>query len=249
MKTETQLFFRELVDGDHPLDALLDADFTYLNNQLADALRPRRARRRPLVPAGDLPQGTTRGGLLTQASWLTVTSYPARTSPVKRGKWVLGQLLCAEPPPPPPGVKPLAPEKVPTGSFRQRLEQHRSDPTCASCHTSMDPIGFALEAFDAIGVERTLDAGFPIDTSGELPGGVKIDGARDLAAAIAKDPRFVPCVTSKVFTYGLGRAPTPEDTPFLNHIGNESKARGRKLKDIIRLVATSEPFRMRRGEK
>ncbi len=249
MKTETQLFFRELVDGDHPLETLLTADFAYLNDQLATLYGLDALGAGPSFKRHDLPDGTTRGGLLAQASWLTVTSYPARTSPVKRGKWVMGQLLCAEPPPPPPGVKPLAPEKVPTGSFRQRLEQHRSDPTCASCHTSMDPIGFALEAFDAIGVDRKLDAGFPIDTTGELPGGVKIDGARDLAGAIAKDPRFLPCVTSKVFTYGLGRAPTAKDTPFLNHIGSEATARGKKLKDIIRLVATSEPFRMRRGEK
>ncbi|MEO7326984.1 MAG: DUF1585 domain-containing protein, partial [Minicystis sp.] len=101
----------------------------------------------------------------------------------------------------------------------------------------------------AIGADRKLDAGFAIDTTGELPGGVKIDGARDLAEAIAQDPRFLPCVTTKVFTYGLGRAPTAKDRPFLDHIASEATARGKKLKDIIRLVASSEPFRLRRGEK
>ena len=122
-----------------------------------------------------------RGGLLTQASILTVTSNPTRTSPVKRGKWVLEQILGTPPPPPPPDVPELDEKKLLTGSLRQQMEQHRKNPSCAACHAKMDPLGFAFENYDAIGKIRSMDGKFPIDTSGVLPGGKKIKGVHGFA--------------------------------------------------------------------
>jgi hypothetical protein len=190
-----------------------------------------------------------RRGLLTQGSVLTVTSYPTRTSPVKRGKWVLTQLLCAPPPAPPPGVEGLKAEETPTGSLRERMEQHRSDPVCASCHQVMDPIGFGLEQFDGIGLWRTEDQGFPIDPSGQLPTGEAFNGATDLSQILSEDKRFGECLAKTMFTYALGRGPETTDTPYIAHITQEFDARGQRLKELISIIATSEPFRMRRGEQ
>jgi hypothetical protein len=180
---------------------------------------------------------------------LTVTSYPTRTSPVKRGKWVLTQLLCTPPPAPPPGVEGLKTEEVPTGSLRERMEQHRSDPVCASCHQMMDPLGFGLEQFDGIGSWRTEDQGFPIDASGQLPTGEAFNGAADLSQILSEDARFGECLAETMFTYALGRGPETTDAPYLEHIAQEFQARGQRLRDLVTIIATSEPFRMRRGEQ
>lgn len=247
MRSESRMFFSEFLHGERGIGDMLSADFTFVNDRLAQHYGLGAA-----APGADFIRvdlkTDQRGGLLTQAAWLTVTSYPARTSPVKRGKWILGQLLCSAPPPPPPGVEGLPAEMTQTGSLRQRMEEHRKNPKCAACHATMDPLGFSLENYDGIGAYRMMDGAFPIDNSGELPDGTKFMGGQEMAKLIQSDPRYGRCVTEKLFTYALGRAPATSDKPFLDHIEGEFDAHGSKLKELIRLIVSSEPFRMRRGE-
>lgn len=246
MRTEARMFFSEFLHGDRGIQDMLSADFTFANDRLAKHYGLADVAGADFIRV-DL-KTDQRGGLLTQAAWLTVTSYPARTSPVKRGKWILGQLLCSAPPPPPPGVEGLKPEVMQTGTLRQRMEAHRADPMCAGCHATMDPLGFSLENYDGIGAFRTMDGPFAIDAKDELPDGTTFDGAQEMAQLVQKDPRYGRCVTEKLFTYALGRAPGGPDKPFLDHIEGEFGTHGSKLKELIRLIASSEPFRMRRGE-
>jgi hypothetical protein len=193
-----------------------------------------------------------RGGFLTHGSFLTVNSYPARTSPVIRGSWVLEQLLCTPPPPPPPGVEGLIPEDKPSGTLRQRLEAHRAMPVCAVCHSLMDPIGFGLENFDAIGVHRTLDAGMTIDASGMLPDGRRFNGAKELAAVLAADARYSRCLAEHLYVYALGRGVVHTaghmDEPTLEGMSRTVATSGYRMRSLIELVATSDPFVRRRGE-
>lgn len=247
MRDESRMFFSEFLHGDRGIGEMLSSDFTFVNDRLAKHYALDDAAAGADFIRVDL-KTDQRGGLLTQAAWLTVTSYPARTSPVKRGKWILGQLLCSEPPPPPPGVEGLKPEPMQTGSLRQRMEEHRKDPKCAGCHSTMDPLGFSLENYDGVGAFRSMDGTFPVDAAGELPDGTKFVGAQEMAKLIQADPRYGRCVTEKLFTYALGRAPAKTDKLFLDHIEGEFGTHGSKLKELIRLIATSEPFRMRRGE-
>src|SRR6185295_11719691 len=159
-------------------------------------------------------QDGERGGILTQASVLTVTSNPTRTSPVKRGRWVLEQILGQPPPPPPPNVPELAESKdaVATGSLRQRMEQHRANPACANCHARMDAIGFAMENFNAVGAWRVKDGNFDVDPAGTLPDGTKISGVADLKKTIlAKKELFARCLIEKMLIYALGRGLEPYD--------------------------------------
>ena len=189
-----------------------------------------------------------RGGLLGQAGLMTVNAYPTRTSPVLRGKWVLGNLLCDEPPPPPPGVGGLIEEGGTAQTLRETLEQHRADPTCASCHNLMDPIGLGLEHYDRIGAWRDTDEGFNIDASGELPDGTQFYGAQELSQILAADPRFTACMGEKLFTYGIGRSPVFEDGTVLTQIEEAFAAGGYTFESLAIAIATSAPFRMRRGE-
>ena len=246
MRQETEMFFQSLLDENRSVLDLLGADYTFLNDRLADHYGL------PSVGGSTLRRvvttGTNRGGILTQASFLTVTSQPNRTSPVKRGKFVLGQLLCTEPPPPPPNVPPL-PEGSGQGTLRQRLEAHRSNPACASCHSLMDPIGFGLENFDGIGKWRDRDTdGSLIDATGVLPDNKTFNGAKELAAALKTDPRLPGCVVSKVFTYALGRGPTAADACAIEDITRAFESRGNRLADLFVVIATSAPFVQRRGE-
>jgi hypothetical protein len=188
-------------------------------------------------------------GLLTQASILTTTSKVNGTSPPKRGKWVLGQLLCSEPPPPPPGVPPLPQETVPTGSVRQKFEQHRTSASCAACHSAMDPIGFALENYDAIGGYRTVDDnGFPVDASGALADGPAFSNAVELGAALAQDPEFESCLTERLFVYALGRAERTEDACVLQAALSQAEQQGTTLTALVSALGTSAAFTERRGE-
>ena len=245
MRQETKLFFREFLHNDLPIPEMLTADFTFINDRLATHYGLS-------LPGPDFTRvqitDPNRKGLLGQGSILTVTSFPTRTSPVKRGKWVLTQLLCSEPPPPPPGVEGLITETMPTGSIRQRLEQHRANPICSTCHVEMDNLGFGLEQYNGIGLFRSDDNGFPIDATGTLPGGKAFDGVSELSAILADDPRFTHCVSEKMLTYALGRGVYPVDDPHLDHLVKGLDERGQSFADLIKLVATSEPFRMRRGE-
>ena len=243
MARESQLFFQEFLR--QPLDArrLLDADFTFINDRLA---------RHYGLPAVSGPAfervssvGTTRRGVLGQAAVLTVTSYQTRTSPVRRGKWVMDQLMCSPPPPPPPGVEGLAPPIGPATTLRQRLERHRSEPLCASCHALMDPLGFGLESFDGIGAHRHNDQGLPIDEAGQLPDGRRFTGAVELAGVLATDPRFPACLAEKLFVYALGRGAQPSDLPHLEAIGKTFADSGYRLPALITAVVESVPFRAR----
>jgi len=188
-----------------------------------------------------------RGGLLGMAGLLTVNAYPARTSPVIRGKYVLGQLLCKEPPPPPPGVEGLE-EDIDAQSLREQLEQHRADPVCASCHEVMDEIGFGLEHFDGTGAWREEDRGMPVDASGTLPPDVSFYGARELSDILGADPAFTTCMAEQLFTYSLGRIPQSTDDPFLDDIEERFADGGYTFTELATAIAVSPPFRTRRGE-
>lgn len=217
MQEESYALFRDLLAPGNDVRGLLVAGYSYLTRELAEHYGLEAtglddsARRVSL-------EGSERIGFLTQGSFLTLTSHPQRTSLVKRGKWVLEQLLCAPPPPPPPGVEALPvdkPGKDQGESLRDMVEAHRQDPACAGCHASMDPIGFGLEHFDPVGAYRTEDRGFAIDASGELPAADRslqdFDGARELSQIVADDPRLPSCIADKIFTFALARAPSSAD--------------------------------------
>lgn len=245
MREETTRFFRELLDGEHDAHELITADFTFVNARLAKHYGLP-------APAGEgfqrVQLSGDRRGVLGHGSLLTVTSLPKRTSPVKRGKWVLTQLLCSAPAPPPPGVEGIEQKKDAKGSMRQILEEHRKNPDCAYCHRSMDPIGFGLEHFDGVGAFRQMDGVFPIDDSGELPDLGTFDGARQMTDLLAKDPSFGKCLTRQLYTYALGRGSTSSDSPYLDDINKQFQAKNSRMKALIAAIAQSEPFRLRRGE-
>lgn len=252
MAEETRRYLREFfpqpgaATPSMTLQQLPSAEFTFLNAELAqhyDLPAPTGSdwARVPLA-------GSARRGVLTQGSVLLMTSYPARTSPVRRGKWVLEQLLCSPPPPPPPNVIGDFGKGPGTGTLRQRLEQHRSNAFCAACHKSMDPIGFALENFDGIGTYRTMDGGAPVDASGVLPDGRSFHDATELATILAADPQLGRCALQKMFTYALGRVPTAEDAATLDAIHEPLSAAGYPAAQLVLQIALSEAFRNRRGE-
>jgi hypothetical protein len=204
MKEESRLFFDAVVREDRSIYDLVEADFTYVNQRLAELYG---------LPGvqGDkfqrvqLPADSPRGGVLGQAAVLMATSMPTRTSPVIRGKWVLEQLLGTPPPPPPANVPPLEATKVDKNApLRVRLEQHRQNPDCAVCHEKIDPVGFALENFDAIGAWRTQDGTAPIDASGILPNGKKVNGVAELKQYV-KGEKFARSFAQKMMVYALGR--------------------------------------------
>lgn len=250
LRDETRRYLREFFPlvGSRELElrSLPSAPFTFLDRDLAsyyELAGPHEGT--PGAWQEVALDGTPRAGLLTQGSVLLMTSYPGRTSPVRRGKWVLEQLLCAPPPPPPPDVIGSFGEGSGGGTLRQRLEAHRSRPECAGCHRLMDPIGFAFERFDAIGRLRSTDGGMPIDDSGELPDGQRFTGAAELAGLIANDPRFVRCTVEKLMTYGLGRAPSAD----VDALRIEALAAGAgTLRTLIESLVLDDAFRSRRGE-
>jgi hypothetical protein len=246
MRNETELYFREFLFGNSTMDQFLTADFSFVNDRLA--------RHYGLPVAGtDFERvslaGSERKGLLTQAGVLMVNSYPTRTSPVKRGKWVLEQLLCSAPPAPPPDIPALDIEDTPTGSLRERMEQHRSDPVCASCHTLMDPIGFGFEHFDGIGKYREDDHGFAIDPAGMLPDGSAFQTPAQLAQLLAADERLPRCMTQQLLTYAIGRGTEAYDDDDIASVTSAFVAGGYRLPQLIELIVTSDAFRRRRGEE
>ena len=248
MVKETELFFGAVVRENRSALDLLDADFTYLNARLArhygvDGVAGDDFRRVALAKGGP------RGGVLTQASVLTVTSNPTRTSPVKRGKWILEQVLGDPPPPPPPDVPDL--DKGPLkGTLRQRMEQHRANPSCASCHARMDPLGFGFENFDAIGAWRDKDGDDPVDPSGELPSGQKFRGPKELKTILrGRDKDFVHCLAEKLLTYAIGRGVEYYDACAVEAIVERSARGGYRFHDLIHEVVKSDPFGKRRGKE
>jgi mono/diheme cytochrome c family protein len=248
MKEETRLFFEEVLRKNLPLSTFLDADFTFLNGLLAkhygiEGVKGGEFRRVPLTTG-------QRGGVLGQASVLTVTSYPTRTSPVIRGKYVLENILGAPPPNPPPDVPALNEAAVgTTASLRKQMEQHRSNPVCASCHQRMDALGFGLENYDAIGRWRTTDGKFPVDSSGALPNGKSFTTPAEMRKILlADEPEFARTMTEKMLTYALGRGLESYDKRTVNGITRKLEASGYRFQGIIQEVVRSLPFQMRRGE-
>lgn len=247
MLTETKMFFASIIDEDRSVLDLIDADYTFLNERLAKHYGILRVTgpefRRVQLADRD------RGGVIAQASVLTVTSNPTRTSPVKRGKWVLEQLLGAPVPPPPPGSGDLSDDEqvALTGSVRQRTEQHRANPACASCHALMDPLGFGLENFDAVGAWRDRDGTFFVDASGELVDGRKFKGPQELKAILkTKKDEFARCFTEKMLTYALGRGLEPFDRCTVDDIVAALAKDGYKFSTLIQQIVASDAFQKRR---
>ena len=250
MRRETELFVESVFREDRSVLDLLTADYTFVNERLArhyglPGVYGDHFRRVSLI-------GEARRGLLGHASILAVTSYPDRTSPVLRGKWVLENLLGTPPALPPPDV-PAIEETTASGeplSMREATERHRANPACASCHRLMDPPGFALEQFDAVGRFRTRTvAGTPVDASGELPDGVRFDGAAGLRAALVRDPeRFAGALTEKLLTYALGRGLEHYDAPTVRAVVRAAARDGWRFSSLVVGIVESAPFRMRRAE-
>lgn len=245
MRTETELYLQSFIDDDRSLLELLTADDTFVDDRLADHYGLD-----PVGPGFHRVDGSEmhRGGLLRQASVLSVTSYPTRTSLVKRGQWVLEQLLCAEVPPPPAGVEGLAQEAIEATSLREVLAQHRADPACSGCHSMMDPIGLGMEHYDGVGAWRELDNGHVIEAEGELADGRTFQGVSELAELLVADDQFVRCVMEQLFVYALGRGPTEADEAHLDLVFERFGAGGWTFRALATAVATSETFRARRGE-
>jgi hypothetical protein len=267
MLAETTLLLQEVTREDRSILDLISADYTYLNETLAqhygivdtagntssDKKRSPGGQpiRGPQFVRVSLKDGN-RGGLLTQASILSVTSNPTRTSPVKRGRWLLEQLLGAPPPPPPPNVPELKEDEQSqaTGSLRQRLEQHRANPTCASCHARMDPLGFALENYNAIGAFREKEGAFPIDASGTLPDGTQFSGPIELKAILLqKKDAFCRCLAEKMLIYALGRGVERSDRRTIDQIVAAAAKNDYKFSSLVTEIVRSEPFRLRRGKE
>jgi hypothetical protein len=250
LRRETELFFASIVREDRNVLDLLDADYTYVNDRVAQHygianIQGNHFRR------VQLPPDSPRRGLLGKGSILVVTSQPDRTSPVLRGKWVLENLLGAEPPPPPANVPPLDATNATSGgkllSMRQRLEEHRANPACSTCHTMMDSIGFALEGFDGVGRHRTFDeVGDPIDASGELIDGSRFEGLDQFRAALMSSELFRQALTQKLMVYALGRGIEPHDMPAVRGIVRDAAVNENRFSQYILGVVNSTPFRMRR---
>ena len=246
MGTEMRLQFDRIIREDLSMLELINGEQTFVNEILALHYG---------IPGINGPefqqvslQGTGRRGFLTTGGLLTSLSYPARTSPVRRGKWVLGQLLCSEPAPPPPGVEGLEESEGEGETLRQTLARHRQDPSCAICHDTMDNIGLAMEQFDGIGAWRDQDNGIDIDATGALPDGRSFDGAAELSEVLAEHEDLADCITRTTFMYALGRGLMGGDRDYLDAINAEFVASGHSFSDLAATIVSSKPFRMRRGE-
>jgi hypothetical protein len=246
MKEETTLFFDSIMREDRSVMDLMNADYTFVNERLARHYGIPNVYgsqfRRVQVP------NEARRGLLGQGSILTVTSYPNRTSPVERGKWVLTNLLGVPPQPPPPNV-PVLPDSTADGRvlpLRERMEKHRADPVCAGCHRLMDPIGFALENFDGVGRWRTSDEGRAIDASGTLFNGAAVDGVVGLRQGLVRNPEiFVGVVTEKMLTYALGRGIEYYDMPAVRQVVHDARADEFRFSSIVLGIVRSAPFQLK----
>jgi len=245
------MFLDSQIREDHSVVDLLTADYTYVNERLA------RHYGIPNVYGSHFRRVTlsddARKGILGKGGILMVTSYPNRTSPVQRGKWLLENILGAPPPPPPPNVPALKENAAGDKplSVRERMEAHRANPVCASCHKVMDPLGFALENFDAVGHWRSVsEGGDPIDASGQLADGTKVSGPATLRQALLSHREdFVTTVASKLLTYGIGRGAEYFDQPAIRRIVREAAASDYRWSSLIRGIVNSAPFEMRMPER
>jgi hypothetical protein len=248
MRTETRMFFDHILRENRPLSEFLDARYTFLNQRLArfygiEGVTGPEFRKVDLTT----PQ---RGGILSQASVLAVSSYPTRTSVVLRGKYILNNILGTPPPPPPGNVPSLDDDAVgATASLRQSMEQHRADPSCASCHNKMDPLGFGLENYDAIGRWRAKDGKFDVDSSGTLPNGKTFSNPSEMRSLfLTQLPAFSRCVTEKMLTYSLGRGLGFPDRRVVDEIDRKLSADNYGFQSLIYEIVRSLPFQSRRGE-
>jgi hypothetical protein len=245
-KRETEMLFENIMREDRPVLELMTADYTFVNERLArhygiPNIYGSRFRR---VKVDD----AARRGLLGHGSILAVTSHAERTSPVVRGKWILDNILGAPVPPPPPDIPQLKEnvEGEKPRTMREQMAEHRSSPVCASCHKVMDPIGFALENFDTVGAWRTEDAGVPIDASGQLADGTKIDGVVTLREAMLQHPDvFVRTLTEKLMIYALGRGLDDHDMPVVRAVMREASPRDYRFSSLVLGIVRSMPFQMR----
>jgi hypothetical protein len=248
---ETKLFFASIKDEDRSVLDLLSANYTFVNERLAHHYGIPNVYGSHFRRVG-LPSGSPRAGLLGHASILTVTSYANRTSPVKRGKWVLENLLGMPPPPPPPNVPPLKENENKGGrplSVRERMVEHRANPVCASCHVVMDPIGLSLENFDATGGWRTKEGDAPVDASGGYIDGSSFEGAGGLKSALLERPElFVGAFSEKLFTYALGRGLEYYDAPAVRAAIRSASAGRYRFSLLVLGIVKSAPFQMRRPE-
>jgi len=250
MQTETEMFFDGVVRENRSAMDFLDANYTYLNQRLAEhygvpGVYGTTFRKVQLDPA------THRGGLLGQGAVLTVTSYNNRTSVVLRGKWILENLLAAAPPPPPPLVPSLDDAKNgKTMTVREQMELHRKNPVCASCHTKMDPLGFSLENFDAVGAWRTGYAGQLVDASAVMPDGTKFDGPTGSTGLqgilMSRKDQFIEALTERLMTYALARGLESYDMPAVRSVRYQSAKDDYRMQSIILGIVQSVPFSMRR---
>ncbi len=243
-ETEAGLLFETILRERLPAVRLLDADFTFVNRRLAEHYGL----------AGDFDEtfqrvslkDSHRGGVITLAGVLAVTSVPTRTSPVKRGKWIMETILGTPPADPPPGVPLLPDDTEPnvTGTLRERTEKHRQDPNCAVCHQVMDPLGFALEHFDAVGRRRDQEGGLPIDASGELPDGRSFRDADDLKRLLVgtSSAEFLACLTEKLMIYALGRGPADSDHCWIRQFVASSDPEQVPIRDVIVAIVESDAF-------
>jgi hypothetical protein len=245
MANEGEYLFADFLTNGKPINDLLNPGFAFLDDRLAAHYGlplPKSA-----TPVKVPLTSSQRGGLLTQAAWLTITSQPTDTMPVKRGAWVLENILCKDVPPP-PAVPPLAPpeagkEKI--MSVRERMNAHLNSPSCKACHGFIDPIGFGLEAYDAVGAWRTLDsAGKPVDTKGTLPGALAFDDADGLMNHLRNGNDFQKCLTKKLFAYANGRSVTSNDSVYLDSIAAQLAQGKGSLDELIELIVLSPTFRM-----
>ncbi|MBK8237388.1 MAG: DUF1592 domain-containing protein [Deltaproteobacteria bacterium] len=247
MRTEMELFFRSFVTERRSLRELLTAEESFVDARLAGLYG---------VPApagtGFSPvslAGANRRGILTMAGLMTVLSHPQTSSPVKRGKWVLEQLLCAPPPPPPPNVSPVPAEPLPDASVREQLEEHRKNPSCAGCHNLIDPLGLGLEHYDPIGAYRTSDGGKPVDASGNLPDGTTFQDGLEMVTLLSTRDDFTRCTVQHAATYALGRGMGDADAPYIDEILANAEEGGFALEDLALAIATSDIFRMRQPQE
>ena len=249
-RRETHLFLESVLREDRSVTELLRANYTFLNERLAKhygVARVYGSRFRKVTFA----EGAERGGLLRQGSILTVTSYATRTSPVIRGKWVLDNILGVPPPPPPPNVPALEETKAAMKKMtvRERLAEHRRNPACAGCHKLMDPVGFALENYDAVGRWRRAEDGVPVDVSGGLPDGAQFAGVAGLEKALLTRPElFATTVTEKLLTYALGRGVELTDSPAVRQIVRQAQRNNFRFSSLIEGIAGSPSFQMRRAQ-
>jgi hypothetical protein len=250
MRRETELLFDTVVRENRSLIELLDADFTFVNERLAAhySLPPVQGNEFRRVAL----QGSRRAGVLTHASVLTLTSNPTRTSPVKRGKWIMENILGTPPPDPPANVPELSATQAaePNASLRQALEIHRRDPNCAVCHQQMDILGFGFENFDAVGRWRDRDGEHPVDAAGVLPDGSKFSGPEELVAILKeKKSEYIKTLSERMLTYALGRGITPVDRCAIDEIRRKVASDGYRAAALVEAIVRSEPFRMRKREE